>query len=140
MEFITVEQFKEQSIEVQKVFLDWWKPSKYDLYTNDGFHTYLVGIEEKGLICPNVNSMVWHEKEKCIPLFTEGQLRKFIEDKTGCKNIELTSNMEGCQYGMECYKNISCLMYDRKYEKLGTDVFQAYWKVACIVAKEELNG
>jgi len=135
MEFITVEQFEEQSKEVQKVFLDWWKPNKYDLYTNDGFHTYLVGIEEKELICPNTNSIVWHEKKKCIPLFTEGQLRKFIEDKTGYK-------VDCCFYDGKYDINI-CEddgLYIKKHEDIDSDALQAYWKVACIVAKEGLNG
>ena len=32
MEFITVEQFKEQPKEVQKVFLDWWQPRVWDIF------------------------------------------------------------------------------------------------------------
>lgn len=35
MEFITVDQFEEQSKEVQKVFLDWWKPSVGDIFGSD---------------------------------------------------------------------------------------------------------
>lgn len=135
MEFITVEQFKEQPKEVQKVFLDWWKPSKFDLYSSDGFHTYLVGIEEEGLICPNVSSMVWHEKEKCTPLFTEGQLRKFIEYKINSHSILGISDCK--KYVITLIKND-----DELYEIIDTketNLLQAYWKVACMVAKEGLN-
>ena len=137
MEFITVEQFQEQPKEIQKVFLDWWKPSNGDLFTTiDEYSEF----EESDLLCIqdyDEASETWssryswgYSQEESIPIFTEGQLRKFIEDKIGCKldtiyyvnsyDIRLTNGLD----------NINV------YEFLGTNVLQAYWKVACMIAKE----
>lgn len=137
MEFITVEQFKEQPIEVQKVFLDWWETnlSEVDLI---GY----IGKSEAYKECfpslgRNVAVKCFEMGIEIIPLFTEGQLREFIEDKTGYKNLEITGNIENCEYELHCYKNISSTGYSKVYSNLGIDVLQAYWKVACMVAMEE---
>lgn len=142
MEFITVEQFQEQPLEVQKVFIDWWQPNIGDIFD---------WIKPKGEVnndlrkmeCCNSENIV--EITKCfkgieegnrIPLFTEGQLRKFIEDKTSCRNIELTINAESEEYDLFCFKEVWSWCEDREYNELGTNVLQAYWKVACMIAKE----
>lgn len=137
MEFITVEQFKEQPKEVQEVFLDWWKPSIGDIYVfiNEEWNNSLRLIE----CCNSELQSVITERYKGInariPLFAEGQLRKFIEDKTGYK-------VDCCFYG-EKYDINTCEddgLYIKKYEDIDDDLLQAYWKVACMVAKEGLNG
>ncbi|MDU7948712.1 MAG: hypothetical protein E7J31_09750 [Clostridium sp.] len=127
MEFITVEQFKEQPSEVQKVFLDWWNNiiSEYDLVQDENRVMLYKDYLERGCI-----------ENDSYPLFTEGQLRRFIEDKTGYKNLEITGNIENCEYELHCYKNISSTGYSKVYSNLGIDVLQAYWKVACMVAME----
>ena len=139
MEFITVEQFKEQPKEVQKVFLDWWKPSNGDLFTTiDEYSEF----EESDLLCIqdyDEASETWssgyswgYSQEESIPLFTEGQLRKFIEDKLDMKiqceihpltldYIILVKNNSGNKVWMHTGKE---------------DLLQAYWKVACMIAKE----
>ena len=80
MEFITVEQFKEQPLEVQKVFLDWWKPSIGDIFMDlaPNSKKKLLAIEDKGN-CVDIELI----KREVIPLLTEGQIRRFIEDKKG---------------------------------------------------------
>ncbi|MDU3526431.1 hypothetical protein [Clostridium sp.] len=132
MEFITVEQFKEQSKEVQEVFLDWWKPSNgyiyLDVYKNNNVIECCHHIKFMN------NEDVEHMKvdNDAIPLFTEGQLRRFIEDKTGHK-------VDCCFYG-EKYDINTCEddgLYIKKYEDIDDDLLQAYWKVACMIAKEE---
>jgi hypothetical protein len=135
MEFITVEQFKEQPVGVQKVFLDWWKPSNGDIYLDVYKNNNVIEC------CHHIKFMnnedVEHMKvdNDAIPLFTEGQLRRFIEDKTGHK-------VDCCFYG-EKYDINTCEddgLYIKKYEDIDDDLLQAYWKVACMVAKEGLNG
>ena len=114
MEFITVEQFKEQPKEVREVFLDWWQPSIGDIFifTTDEFDNSdsNIGVlaSDKQIKITNTSKGKYR-----IPLFTEGQLRKFISDKLIC---------------------------ERQIERLGDNILQAYWKAACMVAKEELDG
>lgn len=129
MEFITVEQFKEQSKEVQKVFLDWWNNiiSEYDLVQDENRVMLYKDYLERGCI-----------ENDSYPLFTEGQLRKFIEDKTECRiNITFYPH-DG--YDIEItkphYTDGYCLT-EKTFENLSEDLLEAYWKVACMVAKEE---
>lgn len=134
MEFISAEQFLKEDKEVQKVFIDWWKPKFGDLYSCDN-HRILKVIDEdieselkedKDFLKHTIycfNSL----KDKIIPLFTEGQLRQFIEDKTGVEYI-----------GLEHYLKTGYDIYvgDMIFEDLGNDLLQAYWKVAVQIAKE----
>lgn len=133
MEFITVEQFKEQPKEVQKVFLDWWKPSIGDIFQ---FETVAFNNDDSiiGVIGSKRHTKIIEDgKGKYrLPLFTEGQLRKFIEDKTGHK--------VDCCFYCEKYDINTCEddgLYIKKYKDIDDDLLQAYWKVACMVAKEE---
>ena len=145
MEFITVEQFKEQTEEVQKVFLDWWKCEPFNIYA----------------WCWNLKDNKWSIESCCnqiqadtinkgktigniIPLFTEGQLRKFIEDKESClldikvENLHDNYNdytvigweINRFEYGIEFGRILfeDCIK--------AKDLLQLYWKVACSVAKE----
>lgn len=136
MEFITVEQFKEQPKEVQKVFLDWWKPSVGDIFifNTDEYDNSDSNIGVLGSI-KQINITRRSKGKYRIPLFTEGQLRKFIEDKTGHK--------VDCCFYCEKYDINTCEddgLYIKKYEDIDDDLLQAYWKVACMIAKESLNG
>ena len=122
MEFITVEQFKEQSKEVQKVFLDWWNNiiSEYDLVQDENRVMLYKDYLERGCI-----------ENDSYPLFTEGQLRKFIEDK---QNIKVQSMFDIFSLEYALLINSKGTMLART----GTDdLLEAYWKVACMVAKEE---
>ncbi len=123
MEYISGKEFRKQPMEVQQVIFEWWRPSKGDLFENDLIGGFGVITGEKKL------------KNGLIPLLTEGQLRKFIEDKTGCimmvqydfldntYEIYLSSNSDNEEdYGW--------------IHNLGTDLLQAYWKVVCEIAKE----
>lgn len=141
MEFITVEQFQEQPKEVQKVFIDWWKCDYGDLYYyNENPLKYKdFKIIDNELECEVYGDFDYFKKTGVIPIFTEGQLREFIEDKTSCKNIELEGNIESNQYDLFCFKEIWSCYEEREYNKLGTNVLQAYWKVACEIAKELVN-
>ncbi|WP_195966773.1 hypothetical protein [Clostridium sp. 1001283B150210_160208_E6] len=132
MEFITVEQFQEQPVEVQKVFLDWWQPNKGDIYCN-----LYNNQQDNVLVINNCQLEVFKTfkddiKLYGIPLLTEGQLRKFIEDKTKTK-IETSLTVYN-QYALWLVK-----VKGQDYETFDTreeDLLQAYWKVACMIAND----
>lgn len=132
MEFITVEQFKEQPKEVQKVFLDWWKPQSADLFKYKLLFNVVDCLCGEAISPFNENYVVF--KKDCIPLFTEGQLRKFIEDNTRYK-IESILYRNG--YDIYLCEDDGC--YIKEYESVDKDLLQAYWKVACMVAKEAVD-
>lgn len=136
MEFITVEQFKEQSKEIQKIFLDWWECDYGDLYyyNEDPLEYKDVEIIDNNLECDLNGDFEYFKSIGPIPLFTEGQLRKFIEDKTESK-ISISPSVEGKYWiGYDKYAenedgDLTRLVYT-------DDVLSGLWKIACSVAKE----
>lgn len=140
MEFITVEQFKEQPVEVQKVFLDWWQPNKGDIYCN------LYNNQQDNVLVINdcqldiFKSFKDDIKLYGIPLMTEGQLRKFIEDKTDGIVKLIQWHIHDSQVSKHGYaidilrKNEYHVTYH--YKDLGENLLQAYWEVACEIAKD----
>lgn len=140
MEFITVEQFQEQPGEIQKIFLDWWKCDYGDLYyyNEDPLEYKDFEIINSNLECDLNGNFDYFKSLGVIPIFAEAQLRKFIEDKTEfpIEKIELIEN----QYDIYTrYKAIDNYSDIRLFSELGGDILQSYWKVACTIAKEELN-
>ncbi len=162
MEYISAEEFLKQPVEVQNVFLEWWKPSKGDLVNkvvyihNMSFnkvgcidYEWLIDIKESEDI--NINDP--EEVKQFVldyigdfPLLSEGQLRKFIEDKTsGIIDIGYYGDSEG-GYEIKIYKldykkdfvldDETGRFENYTFEELGKDLLQAYWKVACEIAKE----
>lgn len=135
MEFITAEQFLKQDKKVQEVFIDWWKPSMGDLYAwgysderENDLHKLQACTSELVIELTNDNKGV-NEGDR-IPLLTEGQLRKFIESKTGAKYIELEHYLKT---GYDIYVG------NMLFEDLGNDLLQAYWKVAVQIAKKSID-
>lgn len=155
MEYISAEEFLKQPKEVQKVFLDWWKENvkQYDLFYrkfNDERQKYIVikseGYELETLTLRNKKisggrdswTEAWDIQFICdiVPLLTEGQLRKFVEDKTS-SIIEIKFDLmidEYYFYLNSIEENVED--FGRIEEDLGTDLLQAYWKVALQIAKE----
>jgi hypothetical protein len=134
MEFISAEEFLKQPKEIQKVFLDWWKPEMYDFFfrnfTNE--NGFLKGIYE-GCIKDNEVLRSATKDKSFLPLLTEGQLRKFIENKTDSLVYINTSNGN---YYIGLWQDESMI---KSFKNLGTDLLQAYWKVALEIAKEGLH-
>ena len=131
MEFILAEDFLKQDEKVQVVFLNWWKPSSGDLFQYRKLFN-VVDYCSGTTIQPFYNSYAVFKKD-CIPLFTEGQLRKFIEDKTAMGTVNV-DYFEGYRIKI----NIS-INQSKYYKDLGNDLLQAYWNVAVEIAKESLN-
>lgn len=67
----------------------------------------------------------------CV-LLTEGQIRKFIEDKT--LGIDVMQ-FKGNKITIYIYDNNKHLCF-REYKNLNENLLQAYWEVACKIAKE----
>lgn len=135
MEFINPEEFKNQPKEIQEVFMEWWKPSMGDLFCDiDAFF-----MEHMGCLLETDKIEIINDDKKhgyYIPLFTEGQLRKFIENKM-CGRIETIDYLsDGYDfYYYDEYNNQYCIG-----EELGDDLLQAYWKVALEIAKESVKS
>lgn len=137
MEFITAEQFLEQSKEVQKVFWEQWKPSIGDLVSiKDMFgipHISCILSEDEETLVRNS-----YKEQRCIPLLTAGPLIQFIEDKTGLK-INISPSLEGKYYiGYDKYANnedgdLCRLVYVDK-------ILDGLWLVALKVAKESVRS
>ena len=88
----------------------------------------------------NTKQREWISKYKAIPLFTECQLRQFIQDKTN-GSPEFTKSFLKNNYDIEIYA------YDKEFENeysfrefydIGDTLLQAYWNVAIEIAKEEI--
>lgn len=137
MEFISAEEFLKQDKKVQEVFIDWWKPSVGDLYawnysdeSENDLHKLQACTSE--LITELTNDNKGINGGDRIPLLTEGQLRKFIEDKTGNRMLPDYNDDEGYSVWLYCEEG----ELKNKYRKLGEDLLQAYWQVAAQIAKE----
>lgn len=151
MEFINAEEFLNQPKEIQKVFMEWWQPSIGDLYacTNNGVLKVidvdvLSEYETEGSLKNTIhcfNSIY----DYIIPLLTEGQLRKFIEDKTN-STIDITRTFlkEGNKYNFDFELWIvveNRIKYNGSFEyDMENNLLQAYWKVACEMAKESVEN
>ena len=131
MEFISAEDFLKQDEKVQVMFLNWWKPSSGDLFQYRKLFN-VVDYCSGTTIQPFYNSYAVFKKD-CIPLFTEGQLRKFIEDKTAMGTVNV-DYFEGYRIKI----NIS-INQSKYYKDLGNDLLQAYWNVAVETAKEQIK-
>lgn len=142
MEYISTEEFLKQPKNVQQVFLDWWKPSIGDLVKTDWEAIEVVRLIVVGK--PRDSHGVILHKKNSIPLLTEGQLRKFIEDKTKgiVKVVQWNPCKDDNKYGYTIYilaKDRYKVLREFGYLKLGTDLLKAYWKVACEIAKENAH-
>ena len=132
MNYISVEEFLRQDKEVKRVFLKWWKPSNGDLFW---------WIEDKLIDCCD-NQKMFNNTDidnlkgiEIIPLLTEGQLRKLIEDKTGCK-IEVLWLEYNWSYNIDLVNKYDYNDLIKRYRDLSDDLLQAYWKIAIEIAKE----
>ena len=141
MEFIKAEEFLKQPIEVQKVFTDWWKNNiqKYDLFyrkLNDNRQKYVVtkanACDISTITLRSSNEQIdiedWDIEfiESIIPLLVEGQMRRFIEDKT--HQITIIEFDDG-------HYNIVQRL-GKAYITDQKELLKAYWQVALGIAKE----
>ena len=128
MNFITKDQFLKQPENIQKEFVNWWKPCVGDLIYDE---MDIVAVLIPQLCIGKFKTNI--DKNKHIPLFTETQLRKFIEFKI-C-NGKLTT--EYYESGYKIF--ILDPNFDEKilndFDTDKTDLLEAYWQVACEISK-----
>lgn len=141
MEYISAEKFLEQSEKVQKVLLDWWQPQIgeriYSTGISSGECIYLGDYKDSGYEVLRLESKekAVTDKKVFVPLFTEGQLRNFIEDKTKGKISINHFRRNGYSIGIfnkneQMVINFRCVSFD---------LLETYWIVACKLA-EEMQG
>lgn len=129
MNFIKAEEFLKQPEEIQKVFIDWWEPSIGDLATNK--HGDLSVLKESR----DIKAVkIYKGQPYAIPLFTEGQLREFIEDKTGCYLSCSSPIYKGYGY------DITFLNTEITRTIKTDSLLKALWKVALEIAKESVKN
>ena len=116
LKYITKEIFELAPEKVQEVFKDYF----------DG-DLILVGTYYNAM----GYEIYYKEKLDEFPALTEGDLRKFIEDKTGYK-VEL-SYYDESGYDLSLTNGMTNYC---TYVDLGGNLLQAYWKVACEIAEE----
>lgn len=133
LEYISAEEFLKQPKEVQKVFINWWQPKSFDLIHIDYYSVNSIDtvISEKDIKKYGIEFFPNGIDGDVIPLFTEGQIRKFIEDKTRYK---VEAPWHGC-YDIYLVDQLTGQEVIKDYFNLGTDLLQAYWKVAIEIAK-----
>lgn len=132
MEYISAEEFKKQTKEIQQDLVNWWKANESEtdlvcLFLHDGNEIRLNSVKIQKC---NLNPI-----SEIIPLLTEGQLRKFIQDNAQCKlNLvqSLSLPVEIWLFNKE--RNIKRISSIDKF-----DVLQAYWKSALEIAKEKVE-
>lgn len=144
MDYITAEQFLQQSEKVQNVLMNWWKPKTGDIIqvTNDKTEIvleispitrYVKTVELKSHRITRV------PEDMIVPDFTETQLRHFIEDITGNIIKVIQYHPYDNEISKEGYEidllDIKHVRVTYCYQSLGKDLLQAYWQVACKIAK-----
>lgn len=146
MEFISAEEFLKQPKEVQEIFLEWWKCEEGDLYLDK--KEYETDARFIDVLCCNMTlegdiEGDWqYLKSISIPLLTECQLRRFIEEKTNgiVKLIQWHPSIDNEKHGYEIHilaKDKYKVLCTFNYKLLGIDLLQAYWKVAVQIAEQE---
>ena len=130
MNFISEKKFLKEDKEIQKMFIDWWKPEIGDLFKYNYGYSNIEIINLK-----SIKEDVEESKYSAhiIPLLTLEQLVKFVEDITGYSMLFDYNDYEG--YSVQLCSEEKELK--NKYRRLGKDLLQAYWKVAVQIAREE---
>jgi hypothetical protein len=142
MEYIKLEQFKSLEEDVQKVFLNWWKPKRYDLYIDSNDLSQVECLDfvhenEEGILYFSMRDNI-SELEDMVPLLNKGQLGEFIEDKTD-KSMEIKIS----KWKYKEHEPVEISVIDRKHDLFYKEyggLLQALWKVALEIAKEELSN
>lgn len=134
MKVIGAEDFLKQPEEIQKIFINWWKCELGDLFIKN----VCIDDDCEDIECLDMDTECdiegdWeYFKTVAIPLLSEGQLREFIEDKTGhkvdCCFYEGKYDINICEYNG---------LYIKKYKDVDSDLLQAYWKVAIQIVNDD---
>lgn len=147
MEYIKPEDFLKQPKRVQEELKKWCEGNlqkydwvylirEHDILPIDSVMDTRKDDIDVGRVFYIGDSLCWSSiyDPGIVPLLTEEQLRKFIEDKINSKIESLYIVDRGYSIRLsrndENGKNLI-------FKKLAKDLFQAYWEVACKIAEEE---
>jgi len=142
MQFISDKEFKEAEKIVQEELEDAWEFNVGDLYmlksdleTNpEHANIYAVSLIQKELLEKDFPHL---KKEKMFHLWTEGELRTYIEKKTG-NSVDLDYFANNIKYSNDGYKIRRFNIENEKtkcYPNLGHSAIHAYWQVTQKVAR-----
>lgn len=154
MNYISAEEFLKQPKEIQDIFINWWQPEFGDLFLENYWdidsEINVVGcvpINKKHF--EDYNGKIHYKTNLTIPLFTESQLRQFIEENSGMENTTtdvITNGYDDIEEKWEYtltiygYHNQEGFTDNKRYDITGENLLQAYWQVACKIAQEEINN
>lgn len=141
MKIILEEEFLKQPKEVQNVINNSIKLNIGDRIYHKLSKKYYIYLGEYNEAFWNVFDL----EDKCTSVICkdyfcrclcEGQLRKFIEDKTGGKVEFYPDVYRGRHYYTIIIRETGCGGDDPTFEPYANDLLQAYWQVAVQIAKE----
>lgn len=158
MEYISAEEFLKKSEEVQDVLKDWcevnltekdwiyFQSAKDSFWIDSVLDTRKDNIDV-GRVFYVGTSIAWcsiHDPD-LIPLLTEGQLRKFIEDITG--NVfdtiyqYVNTQKDECKIRFDFYRHDgdNYFFVEDMYITSNKNYINALWQVACNIASEEVK-
>lgn len=134
--YISAEDFAEQSEKVQRVLLDWWKDN---IKTLDFYKTRSILC---GAIHVNNEEQIKSIKkfiDETIPLLRMDQLMQFTQEK-GYKFVSLNNYIEVDKKQMWTAKAFETMMqFKPSFETFEEDKLQALWKVAIGIAEGDKN-
>ncbi|EKS4345024.1 hypothetical protein [Clostridium sp. CTA-6] len=134
MNYISAEEFLKQPNEIQKVLINWWNDNLSEgfLYTYNSYKTCLMIFKQN----ENMNNV----QGGIIPIFQLYQLIQFIEEKTKGK-LEISFHYGSYRiWSHELDNNFICTGKYYFFDKLGKNLLQALWQVACKIAQEEADN
>lgn len=144
MEFISAEEFLKEDKDVQEVIDNSIKlcigdriyhklSEKYYIYLGEYYEGFwnVFDLDNKctGVFCKDYFCRCLHE----------GQLRKFIEDKTGKLLLTDVYNEKQLYAILLFDKKSEYGSLPKRYRTEETDLLQAYWQVVCEIAKESIK-
>lgn len=135
MQYISAEEFLKQPKEVQQALVNWWKANESE---TDLVYLFLSNGDETRLNSVKIQKCNLRAISEIIPLFTEGQLRKFIEDTAQCNSLILYNMYYGDFYQHKvCFSKKRSKLHNIELKRC-ENLLSAYWKAALEIAKEKV--
>jgi hypothetical protein len=141
MDYISAETFSKQDENIKRVLLNWWKPQLKDFFFRDFGNnpkSYIRGIYESVIMDYETQNNAAKDKT-FLPLLTEDQLKKFIEDK-GYKYIGINNfiKLEDKEtWNIKVFK--SMMQFEPDIELYCDTPLECYWTAALLIAAEEVE-
>jgi hypothetical protein len=140
MDCISAERFLIQDDKVKNILLDWWQAKCYDLLHDIKEKTTVIyqgENDEKHYIGQiSYEPEEYSSLDRFIPLLTETQLRKFIQDNgykyIGINNFLELDNVE--VWNIKVFKNMN--QFEPNFEIIHNCPLECYWYVVLRIIEE----